>query len=158
MASFLYGRAALKMILGSGVTPTLDWLTDTVKVGLSTTTHVPNKDDTFLDDAGADDFIDGELSGTGYAGGFGGAGRLTIGTKTLAYDATNDRVEADGGDVTWTAIDAGTAAQATILREVTNDAGSPCWANVDTGGFPVTTNGGDLTIAWSAEGILQFTV
>jgi len=158
VADFLYGRAALKMILGSGVTPTIDLLTDTIKVGLSTSTHVENKDDTFLDDVGADDFIDGELSGTGYTAGFGGAGRKSIGSKTLAYDAANDRVEFDGADQTWTAISAGTAAQATLMREVTNDAGSPPIANVDSGGFPVVTNGGDVTIAWNAEGILHLTV
>lgn len=158
MADFLYGRAALRMILGSGQTPTIDLLTDTIKVGLSTSTHVENKDDTFLDDVGADDFVDGELSGTGYVAGFGGAGRKVIGTKTLAYDAANDRVEFDGADVSWTAINAGTAAQATLLREVTNDAGSPLLANVDSGGFPVVTNGGDLTIAWNAEGIIHLTV
>ena len=158
MADFLYGRAALKMILGSGVTPTIDLLTDTIKVGLSTSTHVENKDDTFLDDVGADDFIDGELSGTGYTAGFGGAGRKSIGSKTLAYDAANDRVEFDGADQTWTAISAGTAAQATLMREVTNDAGSPPIANVDSGGFPVVTNGGDVTIAWNAEGIIHLTV
>lgn len=158
MADFVYGRAALKMILGSGVTPTIDPLNDTVKAGLSSSTHVENKDDTFLDDGGADDFADGELSGTGYAAGFGGAGRKTVGSKTLAYDAANDRVEFDGADVSWTAINAGTAAQLTLLREVTNDAGSPPIANVDSGGFPVVTNGGDLTVQWNAEGIIHLTV
>lgn len=158
MASFLYGRAALKMILGSGVTPTVDWLNQTIQVGLSTSTHVPNKDDEFLSDAGADDFEDGELNGTGYATGFGGAGRKTIGSKTLAYDAANDRVEADGADVSWTGLNAGTAAQASLLREVTNNAGSPVIANVDTGGFPVVSNGGDVSIQWNAEGIIHLSV
>lgn len=158
MADFVYGRAALKMILGSGVTPTIDLLNDTIKVGLSTSTHVENKDDTFLADGGADDFDDGELSGSGYVAGFGNSGRKTIGSKTLAYDAANDRVEFDGADQTWSAINAGTAAQATLLREVTNDAGSPPIANIDSGGFPVVTNGGDLTIQWNAEGIIHLTV
>jgi len=158
MANFVYGRAALKTILGSGVTPTIDLLNDTIKVGLSTSTHVPNKDDTFLDDAGVDDFVDGELSGTGYVTGFGGAGRKTLASKTLAYNAANDRVEFDAADVTWTAINAGTIAQATLLREVTNNAGSPPIANVDSGGFPVVTNGSDVMIQWNAAGIINLTV
>ena len=158
MADFVYGRAALKMILGSGVSPTVDLLNNTIKVGLSTSTHVENKDDTFLDDVGADDFVDGELSGTGYVAGFGNSGRQTLATKTLAYDAANDRVEFDADDVSWTGINAGTAAQASLLREVTNDAGSPLIANVDSGGFPVVTNGGNLTIQWNAEGIIWLTV
>ena len=163
MADFLYGRAALKMILGSGVTPTIDLLTDTIKVGLSTSTHVENKDDTFLDDVGADDFIDGELSGTGYTAGFGGAGRKSIGSKTLAYDAANDRVEFDGADQTWTAISVACAAVPALMAvhvwsAPSSDAGSPPIANVDSGGFPVVTNGGDVTIAWNAEGIIHLTV
>lgn len=158
MADFVYGPAALKTILGSGVTPTVDLLNDTIKAGLSSSTHAENKDDTLLDDGSADDFSSGELSGSGYVAGFAGAGRKTVGSKTLAYDSANDRVEFDGADVSWTAIDAGTAAQLTLLREVTNDAGSPPIANVDTGGFPVVTNGGDVTVQWNAEGIIHLTV
>ena len=159
MADHLYGRGALRLIIGNAQTTTIDWLADIIKCGLSTSTHVANKDDTFLDDAGTDDFVDGELSGTGYTAGFGGAGRKTVGaTKTLAYDAANDRVEFDGADVTWTAINAGTPNKATLMKEGTVNTDSPVLANVDSGGFPVTTNGGDLTIQWNAEGILHLTV
>lgn len=158
MADFVYGRGALRLLRGNTETTPIDWLGDTVKVGLSTSTHVENKDDTYVDDGGADDFVDGELSGTGYTGGFGGSGRKSIGSKTMAYDAANDRVELDGADVSWTAINAGTAAQATLMKEGTANTDSPCLANVDSGGFPVTTNGGDLTIQWNAEGIIHLTV
>lgn len=152
MASFVYGRGALRLIIGNGQTPTIDYIADTMQVGLSTSSHVPNKDDTFLDDAGADDFIDFELSGTGYA-------RQTIASgKTIAYDTANDRVEIDGADVTWTGINAGTAAQATLHRDNTTDATAPLLANIDTGGFPIVTNGGDVTIQWNAEGIIHLTV
>lgn len=159
MASFAYGQGVLRLLRGTTPTTTIDWINDTVKCGLSNTTHVPNKDDTFADDGGADDFIDGELSGTGYTAGFGGAGRKSITTKTISYNATSDRVELDGADVTWTAINAGTAAQATVLKEgATLDSQSAVLGNVDTGGFPVTTNGGDLTIQWNAGGIFQHNV
>lgn len=160
MASFLYGPGALRLIIGNAQTNPIDWLNESIKCGLSTSVHVPNKDNAFFDEAGADDFIDGELSGTGYVAGWGGAGRKVIGAaKTLAYDAANDRVEFDGADVTWTAINAGTAAQATVGKEgAANDTTSACLGNVDTGGFPVVTNGGDVTIQWNVEGILQLTV
>lgn len=151
MASFLYGRGGLRLIIGNAQTPTIDWLGDTIQLGLSTSTHVPNKDDTFLDDAGADDFVDGELSGTGYS-------RQTLAGKTLVYDAANDRVEFDANDVTFTAINAGTAAQATLHRDNTTDATSPCLGNIDTGGFPVVTNGGDVIVQWNASGIILLTV
>lgn len=152
MASFWYGNGLLASILGSGLANPIDFLTNAIQVGLSSSTHVPNKDDTFLDDAGANDFVDGELTGTGYA-------RQTLGSKTLTYDAANDRVEWDAADVTFTAINAGTAAQATYFQNVgAVDSARRLWLNVDTGGFPVVTNGGDLTIQHNAEGIAWGTV
>lgn len=154
MASFWYGRGVQASILGSGLTTPIDFLTNVIKVGLSSSVHVPNKDDIFIDDAGADDFVDGQLSGPGYT-----AGGITLTAKTLTYDAANDRVEWDAADVTWTAINAGTAAQATYYDDTgaTNAAKRLMW-NVDTGGFPVVTNGGDLTIQHNAEGIAHGTV
>lgn len=151
MASFAYGLA-MELIIEQ----TLDLLANTIKVGLSTSTHVPDKDDQFLDDVGADDFVDGELSGTGYVAGFGNSGRKTMASKTVVYDTTNNRVEFDAADITWTAINAGTIAHATLLKEITNDAASPIIAEVDVA--DTVTNGGDITITWDAQGIIQWTV
>lgn len=151
MASFAYGEAMLLVVQQS-----LDLLNDTIKVALSDTTHVPDKDDAFVDDGGADDLIDGELNGTGYAGGFGNAGRKALASKALVYDTANDRVEFDAADLTWTAIDAGTIAQATLLKEVTSDADSPVIVNIDVA--DTVSNGGDVSLAWNAEGILQLSV
>lgn len=149
MASFWYGRGIQASILGSGLADPINFLSNVIQVGLSTSTHVPNKDDIFLDDAGADDFIDGELSGTGYT-------RQTLASKTLTYDSANDRVEWDAADVSWTGINAGTAAQATYYDNTgATDAARRLMWNVDSGGFPVATNGGDLTIQHNAEGIAQ---
>jgi hypothetical protein len=149
-ASFVYNTAA-----GDMWQDIVDLINDTIKVGLSTSVHTVDRDDDFLDDGTASDFSSGELTGTGYTAGFGGAGRKTLASKTITVDKTNDRAEFDAADVTWTAITAGTAAQATLLKEITNDAASKLIANVDTGGFPVVTNGGDLTIQWNVEGVLQ---
>lgn len=150
MVDFHYNETAKKVY-----DQTLDMLVDVIKCGLSTSTHVPNRDDDFLDEVGGDDFVDGELSGTGYAGGFGGSGRKTLASKTIVVDKANDRAEFDAADITWTAISAGTAAQATLLKEITNDLASLCIVNVDSGGFPIVTNGGDLSIQWNVEGIIQ---
>ncbi len=152
MASFAYGLA-MELI----VEQTLDWISDAaIKAGLSNTTHVPDKDDQYLDDAGADDFIDGELSGTGYASGFGNSGRHALTSKAVVYDVANDRVELDADDSVWTAINAGTIAHVTILKEITSDALSPVVIEIDVA--DTVTNGGDITIAYDAEGILQLTV
>lgn len=149
-ASFVYNTAASDMWQDI-----IDLLNDTIKMGLSTSVHTVDRDDDFLDDGTASDFSSGELSGTGYVAGFGGAGRKTLGSKTITADKTNDRAEFDCADVTWTAINAGTAAQATVMKEITNDPASKLIANIDTGGFPVVTNGGDLTFQVNAEGLIQ---
>lgn len=151
----MYGLAAELIVEQS-----LDYLSATVKTGLSNGTHVPDKDDQFLDDVGADDFIDGELSGSGYVSGFGNGGRQAddgqLLSKTVVYDTANDRVELDAANTVWTAIDAGTIVQVTLLIEITNDAASVVIANVDVA--DTVTNGGDITIQWDAEGIIQLTV
>jgi hypothetical protein len=150
----VYGPGALRCIIGNAQTTTIDWPNDTnIKAALSTSTHVPNKDDIFYDDGGADDLLDGELSGTGYT-----AGGDLLGSQTVAYDSANDRVEFDAADAAWTGINAGTAAQATVLKDTGTPTTSPVLVDVDSGGFPVVTNGGDLTIQWNAEGIFQLTV
>ncbi len=152
MASLVYNRAKKEIMDG-----TIDLLTDTLKIMLVTSSYVANADHDFVDEAGANDPIDHELSGTGYTAGFGGSGRKTLSSKTATEDDANDRAEFDdGADITWTAIDAGTAAAAILYKHNTADTDSVLIAYIDTGGFPVVTNGGDLTIQWNAEGILQF--
>ena len=138
MASFLYQK---------GVTESLkseDLIAGTIKVLLVTSGYTPNKDHDFVSD-----LVPGtnELSGFGYE-------RKTLTNKTLTEDDANDRaVFDDGDDVTWTAIDAGTAAAAVLFIQKTNDADSILLAYIDSGGFPFTTNGGDLVIEWNAAGI-----
>jgi len=152
MTDFVYGEGLRASIVGSGMADPIDFLGNTIHVGLSSSTHVPTEDDEFADDGGADDFVDGELSGTGYA-------RAALASKALTYDAANDRVEWDAADTTYSGIDAGTAAQATILDDTgATDADKRLLANIDSGGFPVVTNGGDLTIQWNAEGIIHGSV
>ena len=153
MASFVYNKAAEEMWDG-----TIDLVNDTIKVMLVTSSYTADKDDLVVDAAGANDPVDHELTGTGYTAGWGNSGRKTIGgTKTIAADNANDRAEFDSSaDITWSGIDAGTAAAAIIIKEGgANDTTSRLIAYIDSGGFPVVTNGGDLTIQWNAEGILQ---
>lgn len=112
-----------------------------------------DRDNDFVEE-GADDAEEHELEGTGYLGGFGNSGRKTLGSKTITVDKTNDRIEFDCADIVWTAIDAGTPSQMIIITEITNDAASPLISHHDSG-FPVTTNGGDLTVTIDAEGLIQ---
>lgn len=152
MANSWYTRG-----LGAIMAGTVNLDTDTLKVMLVDSGYTFNKDDDFIS-SGAGTPGGEEVSGTGYTAGFGGAGRKTIANTTVSFDDTNDRAELDGDDVTWTAINAGTAKAAIIVKEVTSDADSILIAYIDTATgatFPVTFNGGDYTLAWNAEGILQ---
>lgn len=132
---------------------TLDLLTDTIKVMLVGSSYTANNNDDFVDPAIA---AGQELSGTGYTGGYAGSGRKTLASKSIVEDDTNDWALFSAAPVTWTAINAGTAAAAIVIREraATGDTMSELIAYIDSGGFPVTTNGGDLTLTFT-NGIMR---
>lgn len=113
-------------------------------------------DNTFTEDQDNDvDMADltGELSGTGYAHP-GGA----LANQTVTQDDTDNEGVFDADDLTFTALDAGTIDTLVYLV----NAGSPpinlLIGSVDSAtGLPLTSNGGDVTIAFAAEGILNIT-
>src|SRR5687768_7037937 len=89
---------------------TIDLIGDTLKVMLVGAGYIPDPDHDFVSDVNAQ-----ELNGTGYANGFGGAGRKTLAGKAFATDLGNNRVEFTFDPVLWAAINAGTAAYAIII-------------------------------------------
>jgi len=151
MVDFLYNTGSAR--LWDTLQPT-DLIVDTVKVMLVTSSYVADRDNDFIEE-GVNDANEHEITGTGYVAGFAGAGRLTLASKTITVDKANDRTEFDCADLTWTSIDAGTPSQMLVIVEITNDLASPLIGHVDSGGFPVTTNGGDLTVTINAEGLIQ---
>ena len=131
---------------------TLDLNADTIKVGLSSSTHVIGLDDTFLDDGSADDFSSGEIAVSGYTGGFAGAGRKTLASKTFLTDATSNESRFAAADPSaWTLATGVTVEQATIMKEITNDPASLAIIYLDFTGVP--TNGGTFTLQFAATGI-----
>lgn len=150
MANGVYNLAKTQIANG-----TIDLDTDTTKLML-VDTYTFNPDHDYIDNAGAGDPIDQEISVTGYTGGFGGAGRRTI-ALTVAQDNTNDRATIDGPDDTWTSLGAGATITGVILiKEVTNDTASPVICHMDL--TPnITTNGGDVTVSFDAVGLMTFT-
>lgn len=58
----------------------------------------------------------------------------------------------DAADVTFTAVSAGSTVEAVVIYKDTGVAGtSPLIAYIDTiTGFPLATNGGDITVQWDA--------
>ena len=150
MANSFYNRAAKEI-----ADDTISLSSATLKAMLVTSTYTFNRDHDFVDMGGASDPLDAELSGTGYVGGLGGAGRKTLAGKAFSEDDANDRGELDVNDIVWTAINAGTAAAVIIIIEGGSDAASKLICYIDSG-FPVTTNGGDLTLQVNSEGLMHF--
>lgn len=131
---------------------TIDLVNDTIKIMLVNASYTPNPDHDFVDDVNAN-----ELSGTGYTGGFNGSGRKTLAGKAFSTDNSNDRAEFTSSAITWSAINAGVAAYAILIKEITNDGASRLIAWLDISP-DVTTNGGDLTLTPDATaGLLQIT-
>jgi hypothetical protein len=138
MAWYTNGKASL--LNGS-----LDLLSDTIKVLLVDADYVFDASHSFASQVNS-----WELSGTGYIGGFGGSGRKILSGKAVVEGASS---YFDANDLPWIDIQAGITAGAVLLKERATDADSPLVAFVP---FPaISTTGGDLTIQWSATGILQ---
>jgi hypothetical protein len=99
----------------------------------------PNADDNFVADITPGT---NELSVAGYA-------RVTLTTKSVTEDDTNDFAYMDADDVVFAALTTGqTITWAYLLEFVTNDADSFLEAAYDVTDTP--TNGGTITIVWAA--------
>lgn len=105
--------------------------------------------DTDIDTDNTGSFTLDEMDGSGYS-------RAALANEAVNTDDANDRAEFDADDVTFTSLGNGTrqVQGAGIHEHITNDAGSfpLCWVE-----FAATVNpgGGNLSITWNAEGIVQ---
>lgn len=137
MASAAYNRGAY--VIGDS---SLDWAVDTISCLLVRETY------TYLSTHNViSDVVAAEVSVGGYA-------RQTLGTKTITEDDGNNRAELSAGNATFTALVTGqTAAGAIVAKNTGNDATSPLIAFLDFADLP--TNGGNITVQWNAEGIVQ---
>ncbi len=147
MASFVYDNAKEQILLGA-----LNFSTDDMRVALlmTNTTADTEKDKvTILGFTTVDDF-----DGTGYT-----AGGAALAGEAVVEDNANNRGEFSATNLTFSALGAGTRqiAGALLYKFVTDFNSSLPVAWIDSGGFPITANGGDITLQWNAEGILQAT-
>lgn len=142
MADFVFTEAKRALLAGE-----LDLNAHDIRVALCmTNTNADTEEDAnFLGDLTLD-----EVDGANYV-------RKALNGEAVNEDTGNDRADFDADDVTWTALGAGTrnVAGALVFRHVTNDADSVPIAWIDSGGFPFTLSGGNLTITWNASGILR---
>ena len=124
MANTFYALGAEKILSGD-----IDLITDTIKVILVKNTYPQNlTTDEFLDD------VDPYRLNTDQ----------TLGSKSVALGVF------DAGDATWTAVTAGDTSEGVVIYKDTGSAAtSPLIAYIDTiTGFPLATNGGDITAKW----------
>lgn len=124
MSNALYAKGKEKMLAAS-----INYVSDTIKVALVKNTYPQNlATDEFYSD------ISAYVVGT----------PQTLGSKTTSAGVF------DAGDVTYTAVTAGDTLEGVVIYKDTGVAGtSPLLLYIDTiTGFPLATNGGDITIAW----------
>lgn len=145
MASIWYTKGLRR--LQGGATGAINWATATnIKVMLLTTgsAYTPNKDHEFVSDV-----VLSEADGTGYTGGFGGAGRKALASKTVTEDTATDRVNFNAANPSsWTALTLsnGSISHVVVLAEDTSDAASPVLACLDPA--DLVTNGGDVGLTF----------
>lgn len=155
MAAFVYDQAMSDVASG-----TLNLATDTLKLMLVTSSYAAAKSDTAIG-SGAGTPGGSEIVATGYAGGFGGAGRLSA-PRTIVKDATANVVRVVfNSDAVWAALGGATnatIAAAVLVKEVTDDAGSRPVAYLPLAST-LTTNGSGVTLTRDAAlGNITFTL
>src|SRR5438552_5213265 len=124
----------------------VDWVGDTIKVALCTSTYTPNQDThVFFSD------ITNEITGTGYtAGGVGLAG------KSVSYDSATNETRLLASASSWTTATF-TYRYAIVYKDTGSAATSPLIAYFDTGGIQTVTLGTE-TITWDATfGVVKIT-
>jgi hypothetical protein len=143
MASLTYNGGSAKII-----DRTIDWINDTIELVLMKSTYTPNKDDT------QSVLAAGELATlTGYAGGFGGAGRKVLASKTITNDTTLDRTVLDAADPSaWTIVAGDTIGGVVVQKKgAASDATAIPIFFEDVTDTP--TNGAALTLTFDSAGI-----
>ena len=124
MANVFYTKGKEKILSAD-----IDWVTDTIKVLLVKNTYPQNlATDEFLSDIEA------------Y--------RLNTDQTLSGKSITNGIF--DAADPTWTAVTAGDTSEGVVIYKDTGSAATaPLLIYIDSiTGFPLATNGGDITAAW----------
>jgi hypothetical protein len=116
----------------------------------------PNPDNQF-----ASSYTTWECGATGYAGGFGGAGRKALTGNALTYDTATNTLKFDADDpAAWNPLGGATnqvIGYGAIIREVTNDAASPVFVVVKLAS-PYQTTGSSFTFQFNAAGIFTYQI
>lgn len=142
-----YGNAGLGMV-STTAARRFDWVTDTIKVALTTSTYAVSQDnDDFYSD------VTNELAtATGYT-----SGGVTLGTKSTVYDSASNTNRLIAASASWTFSASKTMRYAVIYKDTGVAATSPLLGYVDFGSDQ--TSSGTFTINWDAtDGVLRMVV
>lgn len=145
VTAFWYGLA-LRDQWGATAADRIDWVTDTIKTALTTSSYTPAQDthDYFND-------VTNEITGTGYT-----AGGVTLGSKTLTYDTATNETRLDAADASWTTASFTARLAVTYKDSAGASSTDHLMGYVDFGGDE-TVSSGTFTITWDATGVLKVT-
>ena len=141
-----YGKA-LEGQYGATAARRVDWVTDTIKVALTTSSYTPDQDahDFF------NDVTNEVANGNGYT-----SGGATLGTKSVNYDGTTNVTSLRAATSSWTTASF-TTRYAIIYKDTGVTTTSPLLGYVDFGADQ-TVSSGTFSIAWDAtDGVLKIT-
>jgi len=99
-------------------------------------------------------FSGAELSSTSFTGGYSGTMRISMTSRVLNTNQTSNQAEFQAATVVWSGISAGVAHAFVVLQQSGADARSELVMYNSLGGFPITTNGTNLTISFTSAGAL----
>ena len=138
MSSTLYQSGIQKII-----DRTIDYISGTIKCLLSRDTYTPDPDHDFVSD------VTEIANVTNYTGGFAGSGRVTLGSKAISIDDTNNRVRLVAADAVFGALGVGTTIGGYIAyNHVTDDASSRLISCRELA-VDVPTNGAQITAEYA---------
>lgn len=137
MADIIYNRFKANLM-----NKIVDCEADTFKVMLCTSSYTPSADHNTTSD------ITNEVSGSGYS-----AGGAALSNLSVTQDDTDDEAAWDADDVTWSTSTI-TARYAVIYDDTLAGDDLVCCFDFTS---DKSSSGGDFTIQWNAEGIINLT-
>jgi hypothetical protein len=135
--SFIYLKGREEFAKGN-----LHWNNDVFKAVLVDNTYIPNLNHNFVAD-----IVAHEVSGVGYS-------RKTLTNNSVATSSAIKRAMLKTDNIVWEGINAGEVSGIILYKSVNDDTDSTLIAFLN-GGFPITTNGGNITYVISSNGILN---
>ncbi|HEY5867087.1 MAG TPA: hypothetical protein VI542_16315 [Candidatus Tectomicrobia bacterium] len=98
-------------------------------------------------------FSGAELSSISFTGGCGGTMRISLTGRILSINVTSHQAEFQANTITWSGLEAGTAHAFVVLQAGTSDGLAPIVCYNSLGGFPIATNGTNLTLSVTSAGL-----